>query len=160
MLPEGFRIGRRTRRPPSNWGNALLSFGNSLLYSTTITEIYHTHLNQTVSYLHEPLERRFSLALDISEIFKPIIVDRVILKLVNKRMLDEKDFDADVEGVLLSDSGRRKLIEEYNGKLATTIKHRKLRKNVSYRRLIRLELYRLEKHLMGVEEYEPLKMWW
>jgi CRISP-associated protein Cas1 len=58
----------------------LISFGNSLLYATTLSEIYRTQLNPTVSFLHEPSARRYSLSLDLSEIFKPIIVDRTIFK--------------------------------------------------------------------------------
>ncbi|NPA40535.1 MAG: type I-B CRISPR-associated endonuclease Cas1, partial [Thermodesulfobacteria bacterium] len=65
----------RAFRPPENPLNALISFGNSMLYTTILKEIYHTQLHPAVSFLHEPFERRFSLALDISEIFKPIIVD-------------------------------------------------------------------------------------
>ncbi len=67
-LPEGFKIVKRTRRPPGNEMNALISFLNSRLYATIVSELYNTQLVPTVSYLHEPGERRFSLALDPSEI--------------------------------------------------------------------------------------------
>ena len=87
-LEEAFT--KRVKRPPDNIINALISFGNSLLYATTLGEIYHTQLNPTVSYLHEPGNRRFSLSLDISEVFKPIIVDHIIFKLINTKMLGEK----------------------------------------------------------------------
>jgi len=85
ITPEEFRFEKRTKRPPENMMNCLISFANSLLYGTTLTEIYNTPLNPTISYLHEPSERRFSLCLDISEVFKPIIADRVIFKLINKK---------------------------------------------------------------------------
>jgi len=160
VVPEDFKVGGRERRPPTNKGNALLSFGNSLLYATILSEIYNTHLNPTVSFLHEPYERRFSLALDIADIFKPIIVDRVILKLVNKGMLGETHFHGELGNMLLSDSGRRLFLEQYNEKLATTIKHKGLGREVSYQRLIRLELYKLENHLLGGRRYRPLVMWW
>jgi len=160
IVPEGFKIEKRTRQPPENRMNTLISFGNSILYSTVLSEIYNTQLNPTISYLHEPFERRFSLALDISEIFKPIIVDRVIFKLVNKNMLSNGDFIGDIGDMLLSESGKRLFLKEYNEKLDTTIKHRSLDRNVSFRRLIRLELYKLTKHLMETEKYEPLVMWW
>ncbi|MCD6493475.1 MAG: type I-B CRISPR-associated endonuclease Cas1 [Archaeoglobaceae archaeon] len=155
-----FKFVKRSRRPPENEVNAMLSFGNSLLYSTVLSEIYHTQLNPSISYLHEPLERRFSLALDIAEIFKPSIVDRTIFGLVNKGMMNKEDFNKDMNGVLLSESGRRKFVKAYEEKLRTKIKHRQLRKNVSYQRLIRLECYKLIKHILGIEKYKPFVIWW
>ncbi|MEM4729994.1 MAG: type I-B CRISPR-associated endonuclease Cas1b [Thermoplasmata archaeon] len=160
ILPEDYKIGFRQKRPPSNKGNALISFGNGMMYSTVLTEIYNTHLNPTISYLHEPYERRFSLALDVAEIFKPIIVDRVIMKLVNKRMLGDEHFDGELGNMRLSDKGRKIFLQEYNDKLTTTIKHKGLGREVSYQRLIRLELYKLEQHLIGGRRYRALIMWW
>jgi len=150
----------RSRRPPENMVNALISFGNSLLYSTVLSEIYHTQLNPTISYLHEPFERRYSLALDLSEIFKPILVDRLIFYLVNKRMLKEEDFEQDINYCLLNGQGRKTFLKEYDERLKKTIKHRELNRKVSYRRLIRLEAYKLIKHLLGSKEYKPFVMWW
>lgn len=160
IFPEEYRIITRTRRPPGNKMNTLISFGNSLMYTTVLSEIYNTQLNPTISYLHEPFERRFSLALDVSEIFKPIIVDRVILKLVNKNMLDESCFRGEIGDMLLSENGKKIFLKEYNDKLGTTIKHKGLKHNVSYKRLIRLELYKLSKHVLDEEIYKPLVMWW
>ncbi|MCZ7381074.1 MAG: type I-B CRISPR-associated endonuclease Cas1b [Candidatus Methanoperedens sp.] len=73
IFPENYRIIKRSRMPPGNRMNTLISFGNSLMYTTTLSEIYNTQLNPTISFLHEPFERRFSLALDVSEIFKPMV---------------------------------------------------------------------------------------
>ena len=151
---------KRNKRPPDNIMNALISFGNSLLYATTLGEIYHTQLNPTVSFLHEPGNRRFSLSLDISEIFKPIIVDHVIFKLINTKMLGERDFEKDVNSCYLSESGRKIFLREYDDRLNTTIKHRNLNRNVSYRHLIRLECYKLEKHISNIEDYKGFRAWW
>ena len=160
IFPPDFNIVKRERRPPGNKINSLISFGNSLMYSTVLSEIYQTQLNPTISFLHEPSERRFSLALDVSEIFKPIIVDRIIFKLVNKKMFGEGDFRKDLGGVLLSDQGKKTFIKQYDEKLSTTIKHRGLDRNVSFRSLIRLELYKIIKHIIGEKEYDPLVLWW
>jgi CRISPR-associated protein Cas1 len=151
---------KRTKRPPDNMINALISFGNSLLYATTLGEIYHTQLNPTVSYLHEPGNRRFSLSLDIAEVFKPIIVDHVIFKLLNMKMLDDSDFERDVDACYLSAKGRKIFLREYDERLSTTISHRTLKRNVSYRHLIRLECYKLEKGITGIEEYKAFRAWW
>ena len=160
ILPDGFKMEGRSRRPPENMVNALISFGNSMVYSTVISEIYNTQLNPTISYLHEPFERRYSLALDLSEMFKPILVDRLIFYMVNKKMLTEDDFEQKVDYCMLNDSGRKKFIKEYDERLKKTIKHRELNRKVSYRRLIRLEAYKLIKHILGTQEYKPFIMWW
>ena len=112
ILPDDFKMEGRSRQPPKNMINSLISFGNSMMYSTVLTELYNTQLNPTISYLHEPSERRFSLSLDLSEIFKPIFVDRLIFYMVNKRMLSKKDFNEDLNCCLLNDKGRYKLIKE------------------------------------------------
>ena len=160
FLPESFEFGQRTRRPPQNMLNCLISFGNSLLYGTVLTEIYNTQLNPTISYLHEPSERRFSLCLDISEVFKPLIVDRVIFRLINLKMLKEEHFVQELNSCLLNDEGRKIFLQEYDEKLKTTIKHRTLNKNVSYQRLMRLECYKLSKHLLGIKDYSAFRIWW
>jgi len=157
---EFFKIEKRTRKPPLDPINALISFGNSLLYATIISEIYITQLNPTISYLHEPSERRFSLALDISEIFKPIIVDSIIKRVLNLSIINENDFLKELNYCYLNDEGKRKFIKEYEEKLKSTIKHRKLKRKISYRMLIRFECYKIMKHLLGDETYEPLKAWW
>jgi len=160
VLKGNFLFERREKHPPTNPINALISFGNSLIYSAVLSEIYKTQLNPTISYLHEPRERRFSLSLDISEIFKPLIADPIIFKLINNNMLKDEDFEQDVNYCYLTNSGREKFIKEFDNKMETTIKHRKLGRNVSYRFLIRLECYKLIKHLLKDEIYKPLKAWW
>ena len=160
IFPEKFHFDKRTRRPPENMINCLISFGNSLVYSTVLTEIYNTQLNPTISYLHEPCERRFSLALDLSEVFKPLLADRVIFKLINKNIIEEKHFIRELNYTILNDSGKKLFLQNYDEKLKTTIKHRDLKRNVSYQRLIRLECYKLIKHLLGIKKYEPFVIWW
>ncbi len=157
---EEFRIERRQRRPPGSRMDALISYGNSILYSYVLSEIYKTHLDPRIGFLHATNFRRFSLNLDVSEIFKPIIVDRVIFKLINKGMINENHFMEEMGGILLNENGRKIFVEEMDNKMNSTIRHRKLGRHVSYRTLIRMELYKIEKHLLGDEEYEPFVMWW
>lgn len=160
FLKEEFAFNKREKRPPKDKINALISFGNSMMYTTTLGEIYKTQLDPTISYLHEPSKKRFSLSLDIAEIFKPLIVDSIIFSLINKNVLTSKDFNIENEICYLSDSGRKKFIAEYEKKLNTTIKHRSLKRKVSYRYLIRLECYKLIKLMIEGEEYKSLKAWW
>lgn len=151
---------KRVKRPPDNMINTLISFVNSLVYTSCLTEIYVTQLNPTVSFLHSPGERRFSLSLDISEVFKPLIADRLIFSVLNKNMITEKDFEQDSNFYYLKESGRKRILKEYDEYLSRTIKHRELGRNVSYRHLIRLECYKLIKHLMDDKTYEGFKIWW
>ncbi len=160
ILPEIFYFDKRTRQPPRNMINALISFGNSLLYSTCLTEIYNTQLNPTISYLHEPSERRFSLSLDLAEIFKPLITDRTIFKLINQEKINETYFQKELNSCILNEKGKRKFLESYEKRLKTTIKHRSLKRKVSYQRLIRLECYKLIKHLIGMRKFKAFRIWW
>ena len=151
----------RTRRPPDNPINAAISFGNSLMYAACLTEIYRTQLNPTISFLHEPGDRRFSLSLDLAEIFKPLIVDRIIFRLFNRRQLNEsKHFQTEVGACYLNQTGRKLFISEFDEQLKQTVSHRKLKRHVSYQRLIRLECYKLIKHLVDMESYQALRPWW
>ncbi|MCR4443400.1 MAG: type I-B CRISPR-associated endonuclease Cas1b [Peptococcaceae bacterium] len=155
-----FRFQERTRRPPKNFLNVLISFGNSIIYSMMLSEVYKTHLDPRIGFLHATNFRRFTLNLDVAEIFKPIIIDRLIFSLLDKNMITKDDFEHQVEGLLLKEKGKRVFVEELDRKLETTINIKSLGRNVSYRRLFRLELYKLEKHLMGEKVYEPFVASW
>ncbi len=160
ILSGDWDFTRRVKRPPDNEVNALISFGNSFLYGICLSEIYRTQLTPTISYLHEPGARRFSLALDLSEIFKPLLIDRTIFKLLNKNQLKESHFDRSMDGCLLNDAGRKLYLGALEERLATTIKHRRLGRSISYRHLIRLECYKLIRHLTDLEPYRGFRAWW
>jgi CRISPR-associated protein Cas1 len=160
IILKNFTMGGRSMQPPLNPVNALISFGNMMCYSQCLRAIHTTQLDPTISYLHSPGERRYSLSLDISEIFKPILIDRVIFKVLNKGMLKKNDFDIKVNSVLLKNKGKKVYITAIEERLLETIKHRTLKKNVSYKHLIKLECYKLQKHLLNIEEYKPFKIWW
>lgn len=151
---------KRVKRPPDNMINSLLSYVNSLIYTTVLSEIYHTQLNPTISFLHEPSTKRFSLSLDIAELFKPIIGERMIFSLLNKNMITEDSFERDLNYLYLKDNARKVILQEYDNRLKQTLKHKTLGKNVSYRYLIRLECYKMIKHILGEKEYDGFKIWW
>ncbi|MEO0155456.1 MAG: type I-B CRISPR-associated endonuclease Cas1b [candidate division WOR-3 bacterium] len=151
---EEFVFEKRTKRPPKNPLNALISFGNSLLYTTVLSEIYRTHLDPRIGYLHETNQRSFTLNLDIAEVFKPIIVDRVIFRLLNRKRITLKHFDQKTDASFLTENGMKIFVEEYEKKLSETIRYKNIGK-VSYRRLIRLECYKLYKHFLGEKVYKP-----
>lgn len=160
IVINDFEMESRTKQPPKNEINALISFGNMICYTICLRAIHQTQLNPTISYLHNPGERRYSLALDIAEIFKPIIVDRVIFRVLNKKEIQEKHFEKSLNRCLLNTSGKKIFVKAIEERLSETIKHRSLRRSVSYRHLIKLECYKLAKHLLSMEEYKPFKMYW
>lgn len=160
LILNDFEMGNRTKQPPQNEVNALISFGNMICYSLCLRAIHQTQLNPTISYLHTPGERRYSLSLDIAEIFKPILIDRVIFKVLNRKEIQEKHFDNKLNKCVLNDAGKRIFVKAIEDRLVETIQHRSLKRNVSYKHLIKLECYKLSKHLLGMEEYKPFKMWW
>lgn len=160
LIDQDINFEKRMKNPPDNMINTLISFVNTLIYTKVLGEIYQTQLNPTVSYLHEPGTRRFSLSLDLAEIFKPILGDRLIFSLLNRRQITEKSFTKGLNYLHLTKEASRTIISELDAKMQTTIKHKELNKTVSYQYLMRLECYKLVKHLLGEKTYEPFKIWW
>ncbi len=155
-----FTMGTRTKQPPQNEVNTLISFGNMMCYTLCLSQLYHTQLNPTISFLHEPGARRYSLALDLAEIFKPILVDRTIFRVLNKKEVQATDFMMEVNRCALKESGKKAFIKAWEERLNETIRHRALKKHVSYKHLVKLECYKLSKHILSMEEYKPFKIWW
>lgn len=159
ILPEDFIMNKRCKRPPDNPINALISFGNSLLYTKTISAIYKTHLDQRISFLHEPSEGRFSLSLDISEAFKPVIVYKTIFELVNRKSIKvEKHFDKKVNYCLLNEEGRNIFIKAFEERLESVFLHPKLKRKVTYKTAIKLDCYKLIKFIMEEKEFKPFSL--
>lgn len=158
IMNSDFEFKKRTKQPPKDYLNSLISFLNSMIYTAVLGEIYNTHLDPRIGFLHSSNFRRFSLNLDIAEIFKPVIGDRLIFQLLNKRIITEDDFEKDLNGILISSEGKRKIAERLERYFQNTIKVKQLKRNVSYKRLMRLELYKLEKHLMDEKEYKAFVM--
>lgn len=160
VIINDFQMGNRTKQPPNNEINTLISFGNMMCYTVCLGQLYHTQLNPTISFLHEPGYRRYSLALDLAEIFKPILVDRTIFSLLNKKQIQSSDFRHELNRCVMKESARKTFMAAFDEKLKETFKHRNLGRSVSYKHLVKLECYKLSKHILGMEEYKPFKMNW
>lgn len=159
FLPEDFLMNKRVKRPPDNPMNALVSFGNTLLYTKTISAIYNTHLNQSISFLHSPREGRFSLSLDLSEAFKPIIVFRTIFDLVGRKQLQvTKHFDKNLNYALLNTEGKKIFIDAFEERLNESFMHPKLKRKVSYKHAIKLDGYKLIKSIVEGREFRAFSL--
>ena len=160
IINQDIGFEKRVKNPPDNAINSLISYVNTIIYTRVLSEIYKTQLNPTISYLHEPSERRFSLCLDIAEIFKPIIGDRLIFSMLNKKQITEKDFEKGLNFLYIKENARKEITKQIDLRLQTTIKHKTLGREVSYEYLMRLEIYKIIKSLLEDTEYEGFKMWW
>ena len=160
IINQDINFEKRVKRPPDNVINTMISFVNSLIYTTVLSEIYKTQLNPLISFLHEPGVGRFSLSLDIAEIFKPLIGDRMIFSMLNRNQVTESSFEKELNYLYLKEDARKKIVREFDERLKVTVRHKTLNRNVSYRQLIKLECYKLIKHLLDEKEYEGFKIWW
>lgn len=156
--PVGFTT--RVKHPPDNLINALISYGNAIVYSVCLDEIYRTRLYPEIGFLHEPADGKLSLSYDIAEIFKPLITDRVIFKVINKNMISEKEALIKNSRCILKKSAKEVFVSEIEGKLNTMIEITGREKRMSYRRIIREECYNLLKLITENQEYKAYKSKW
>ncbi len=93
--------------------------------------------------------------------FKPLLVDRAIFRLIKTGQLQPGHFEPRLGGVYLTDVGRRRFVEAWDERLRRTVRHRGLGRHVSYERLIRLDAYRLVRHLTDpADTYQGFRAWW
>lgn len=154
---ERFLFVKRTKRPPQDPLNSLISFGNTLLYQRIATEINKTSLDIRFAFVHASNNRSESLNLDIADLFKPILVDRTIFTLVNKKMLNPHEHfrEMDRKGIYLSGAGKKIFIEEFEQKLYQKITYKG--KLHTYDTIIRQEVQNIRRFIEGGESYTPYK---
>jgi len=160
ILRDPFTLSKREYNPPTNEANAAVSFLNGMVYTTCVSAIRKTALDPTVGYVHAPGERRFTLSLDIADIFKPILADRVLFRLVNRQQLSLDDFENELKGCLLTEDGRTTVLKEFEETLDETIEHPRLNRKVSFKTLVQTDVYSLKKHVLTGEAYHPTERWW
>lgn len=160
ILRDPFTLTKREYNPPTNEANALISFLNGMVYTTCVSAIRKTALDPTVGFVHEPGERRFTLSLDIADIFKPILADRLVFRLVNRQQVSLQDFEDELDGCLLTEDGRLTVLEAFEEMLDETIDHPRLERKVSFKTLVQTDVYSLKKHILTAEPYQATERWW
>lgn len=119
---KDFSFKRRTRRPPLDEINSMISFGNAFLYNYLAVEINKTPLDIRIAFLHATTSRAESLNLDLADVFKPLVVDRTIFSLVNNRRISRNHFYHEPNGgVYLTNEGKKLFITALTDKLAAEI---------------------------------------
>lgn len=159
VLPEEFKIGERTYNPPEDNINALISFVSALLYGNVLKELSKTALDPSISFLHSTEEGRLSLIYDIADIFKPYFVYSVIAKLLNKKILTNKDFSDN----MLKKKSCKQVIKKYDEFIKSPVFHKELNMYVSKRHLIKLDIHLLIRYIKGKIKEDELKFfvkWW
>lgn len=151
-----FPFEKRTKQPPLNEFNSMISFGNTVLYNYIATELYKSALDIRVGYLHATNRRAESLNLDIAEIFRPLIVDRVVFKLINRGEIKQKHFEVlENGGIYLNNEGKKVFLAEFYEKMGTVQLIDK--KYMSYAELINEEIRKLVRHFRHGESYKAFR---
>lgn len=152
-----FSFQGRSRRPPMDPINALLSFAYSLLANDCAAALESVGLDSYVGFLHRDRPGRVSLALDLMEELRPCMADRFVLTLVNNRVVGEGDFDRRENGaVFLNDAGRRTFLNHWQQRKRETLTHPYLREKVRWGLIPYVQALLLARHLRGdLEEYPP-----
>jgi len=154
-LDDHLVFGPRTRRPPQDPVNALLSLGYSLLTANLMTALEIVGLDPYCGFFHATAYGRPALALDAMEEFRPIIVDSVVLTLVNKRMLAADDFRSG-GGVYLTRTGLRVFFEQYTRRLNTTVFHPAAGRSLNYQKIFEVQARQVANMIQGeIDEYQP-----
>lgn len=157
IADDRFQFKKRTRRPPMNEVNAMISFGNTFIYRRIANEIYRTALDIRIGFVHAANSRSESLNLDIAEIFKPIIVDRTIFTVIHNLQINNKEHfeKEDNGGIYLNNVGKRIFIRELEYKLSSKISVDG--QKLSYDNLMKEEIHKIVKLVQDNEKYKPFK---
>ena len=155
-----WKFKNRTRLPPEEPISALMSYGNQILYSKIITEAYRTFLHPGIGYIHEPEANKASLAFDIADIFKPVIVYHTIFHALSFFLLNESHFYKKGKAVLLNAQGKRIYRKLLSRQFDHRIKNPQTQYTYPLSAYLTKELYKLRKHLTSKHPYESFKAWW
>ncbi len=148
----------RNRRPPRDPVNSLLSFGYTVLTHNVEAAVRTVGLDPYLGFLHQVAYGRPSLALDLVEEFRPIIVDSVVLRCLNANLIQPHHFDRHGQPdypVLMTDEGRHIFIRELEARLALEFQHPETHERVTYRRCLELQVRQLARCLQSGETYRP-----
>ncbi len=158
ILNKDFYFLKRTNYPPMDELNAMMSYGYALLYGVVESMLYCSHLLPQLGIIHGQSKNENGLKYDIADIFKPVLIDRLIFRLINKKQILKKNFTKQKEGIYLSKEGCITFINSFEEELSKTIEINK--RKLSYKSIIKREIYAIEKSLTGKKQYTGYKMEW
>jgi CRISP-associated protein Cas1 len=156
LVAPDFSLTTRTRRPPKDPVNSMLSFGYTLLFNNVLSLILAEGLNPYLGNFHGSDRRNPHLAFDLMEEFRSPVVDSMVMTLVNKKAIKPTDFTWFTEdgGVYLTDLARRVFLKYFEDRMSDLVTHGDLESKVSYRRAIQLQVQRYKRCLLDAVPYE------
>ncbi|HOI47450.1 MAG TPA: CRISPR-associated endonuclease Cas1 [Bacilli bacterium] len=160
IFQNQFCFGRRSVRPPLNEVNAMMSFGYQMLYSLIESIIHRSSLVLHLPFIHSYERRKEGLQFDIADIFKPVVIDRTIFRLINRKQISKMHFENKNEGVYLNKLGGTIFIEELEAFMKTTISTNGSNRKYSYNQIISKEIHKLTNHINDKETYSGFRMRW
>ncbi len=157
---EVFKFQIRSRRPPLDPVNAMLSFAYVLLSADCASALESAGLDAFVGFMHRDKPGRKSLALDIMEELRPCIADRFVLTLINNRVIDEKDFSfTESKAVLLTDQGRKKFLHAWQNRKQETLIHPFLHEKIPWGLVPYMQALLLARYIRGDLDAYPPFLW-
>lgn len=155
-----FSFHERNKRPPMDNANAMLSFVYTLLTNQIISALEVVGLDLCVGYLHTKRPGRASLALDLIEEFRAVYADRFVLSLINRKIVNKKNFIKKENGaVLMDDDLRKKLLVEWQNKKKEVITHPFLKEKVEWGMVPYVQAMLLARYLRGDLDGYPAFLW-
>lgn len=155
-----WRFGGRAYHPPPDPVNAMLSLGYTLLLNDIVSAVYRIGMDPAIGFFHAVDYGRPSLALDLEEEFRPVIVDTLVLGLLRQRLLEPTDFDRRADGrpgVLMTDDARRFFIARYEERLGVKVRHPAWKEHLTFRQCIDRQVQHMARCILGRDEaYSPL----
>ncbi len=145
----GFDFTTRTRRPPRDPVNALLSLAYSLLAKDVTVTARAVGLDPFLGFYHQPRHGRPALALDLMEEFRPIVADSIVLSAINTGVVTGADFVRSSLGVAMRPAGRKRFLQAYERRMEEQVTHPVFGYRISYRRILEVQCRLLARHLLG-----------
>jgi CRISPR-associated protein Cas1 len=158
FLPEAFPFERRSTRPPLNAVHACISFGATLLYSEAVAFIHAHGLDPALGLLHATEDGRWSLALDLIEPFRPVLVEALALDLFSHQILNADHFEPRSGGVYLNDDGRKKFILQYERRMERQFLSECVEHRTNLRQQLEQQAVMYKAALEEAAKFEPFLM--
>ena len=146
---SGMEFNGRSRRPPRDPVNAMLSYAYSLLAKDFVNAIIAVGLEPSVGYYHAFEKWRPALALDLMESYRPLIADSSVIRDINTKMLKIEDFEVTMAGISMKAKAKKQFMMAYEQRMNTMVMHPMFEYQMSYRRILEVEVRLLSRYLEG-----------
>lgn len=159
IFGEAWNFTGRNRRPPRDPINAMLSYGYTILEGRIVSAIHRTGMDPSVGFMHATFPGRRSLALDLIEEFRPVIVDSVILGIVGNQMLTPSDFEITLGTCQMPEKTRKTFLQRFQQRLDQSVKHPITEHSTTYDKLIQSQALQLASLLLNdIGDYVPVRI--